>query len=153
MDPITAIGLLASLCSLIEASNSLRKVIKSFKDGEKEIHGLSSDVFIFEEALKGFDRVLRSRQVVHNISGNVIERALQEGLGTIQSLEKRLMQIAKFDVPTMRRMKWVQHKPNLKKLHERLKEQSTMLQGFLALAHAYVISSSMLSVPKTYFKL
>lgn len=142
MDPITAISLLASLCSLIEASNSLRKVIKSFRDGEREIRELCNDVSIFEEALKGFDRILRSRQAIHNISGKMINIALQEGFATIQNLEKRLVQISRSDVPAMRRLKWVQHKPSLKKLHERLKEQSTMLQSFLALAHAFVASSS-----------
>ena len=140
MDPIIGIGLLASLCSLIEASNSLRKVIKSFRDGEKEIRGLFNDVSIFEEALKGFDRILRSGQAIHQISGKVIDNSLQESFATIQNLENRLVQIARYDVPAMRRMKWVQHKPSLKKLHERLKEQSTMLQSFLALAHAFAAS-------------
>lgn len=142
MDPITAIGLLASLCSLIEASNSLRKVIKSFRDGENEIRDLFNDVSVFEEALKGFDRVLRSRQTIHNISGKVIDSALQEGFATIQNLERRLIQISKSGVPAMRRMKWVQNKPSLKKLHERLKEQSTMLQSFLSLAQTFVAFSS-----------
>lgn len=62
MDPITAIGLLASLSNLIEASNSLLTIIKSFKDGDQELLGLFNDVLVYAEALKGFDRVLRSRQ-------------------------------------------------------------------------------------------
>lgn len=143
MDPIAALGLLASLCSLIEASNSLRKVIKSFRDGEKEIQELCNDVSIFEEALKGFDRVLRSRQAIHNISAKTIDIALQEGFATIQNLEKRLVQISSSDVLAMRRLKWVQYKPGLKKLHERLKEQSATLQNFLIMAHAFVAFSSL----------
>lgn len=142
MDPITAIGLLASLCSLIEASNSLCKVIKSFRDGENEIRELFNDVSVFGEALKGFDRVLRGHQTIHNISEKVIDSALQEGFATIQNLERRLVQISRFDVPAIRRMKWVQNKASLKKLHERLKEQSMMLQTFLLLAQVFVAFSS-----------
>lgn len=147
MDPITAFGLLASLCSLIEASNTVLKVMKSFKDGEKELLELSNDVSVFEEALKGFDRVLRSRQTKVNISARVINSALEEGFATIRDLDKRLAQISKSDVSAMRRMKWVQNKSSFKKLHERLKEQSTILQTFLALAHAFVVFYSM---PATY---
>lgn len=146
MDPITAIGLLASLCSLIEASNSLRKVIKTFKDGENEVQELCNDVAIFEEALKGFDRILRN-QATHNISRKTIDMALQESLATIRDLEKRLVQISSHDVLAMRRLKWVQYKSSLKKLHERLKEQSSQLQNFLILAHAFVAFSSSSVLP------
>lgn len=138
MDPVTAIGLLASLCSLIEASNSLRKVIKSFREGEKEIQELCNDVAIFEEALKGFDRILRSRQAMHNISGQTIDIALQEAFVTVQNMEKRLLHISSSEVLAIRRLKWVQHKPSLKRLHERLKEQSAKLQSFLTMVHAFV---------------
>lgn len=138
MDPITAIGVLASLSSLIKASNSVIQVLKSLKDGERELLELLSDVALFEEALKGFDRVLRSRQMKHNISGPVIQDALREAFTTIQDLESRLVQIEKSESSAVRRMKWVQHKSGFKKLHGRLKVQSTTLQGFLALAHAFV---------------
>ena len=138
MDPITVIGLLASLSNLVQASDSLRQVLKSFKDGEKELLELFNDVSVFEEALKGFDRVLRSRKTQHKISGAVINSALEESSATIQDLEKRLVEISKFEVSAMRRMKWVQHKSSFKRLHERLSAQSTMLQSFLALAHAFV---------------
>ena len=138
MDPITAIGLLASLSSLIKASNSLLEVVKTFKDGDKELLELFNDVSVFEEALKGFDRVLRSRQTKHNISATVISKALEEASRTIQELESKLVHMFKSDVSPVRRMKWVQHKSSLIKLHERVKEQSTMLQSFISLAHAYV---------------
>ena len=141
MDPITAIGLLASLSSLIDASNSVLKVIKSFKDGEKELLELFNDISVFGEALKGFDRVLRSRQIRHNISGEVINNALGEGSATIREIEKRLAQISSFENSAIRRMKWVQHKTSFKKLHERVKEQITLLQSFLALAHTFVVLS------------
>ncbi len=140
MDPITALGLLASLSSLIKASNSLLEVVKSFKDGNKELLELFNDVSIFEEALKGFDRVLRSRQTKHEISTTVISKALEEASRTIQELESKLIHMSKSEVSSVRRMKWVQHKSSLIKLHERVKEQSAMLQSFLALAHAYVAS-------------
>lgn len=136
MDPITALGLLSSVSELIKASNSLLKVIKSFRDAEKELVELFNDVSIFDEALKGFDRVLRSRQTRHNISGKVINSALEDAFATIQDLETRLVQMSKSEVSPIRRMKWVQHKSSIKKLHDRIKEQSAMLQSFLALAHA-----------------
>ena len=139
MDPITAIGLLASLSSLIEASNSVLKVIKSFKDGEKELLELLNDISVFEEALKGFDRVLRSRQTRHNISGEIIGKALKEGSTTILEIEKRIAQISSSEISAVCRMKWVQNKSSFKRLHERIKEQIALLQSFLALAHTYVI--------------
>lgn len=142
MDPITALGLLSSVSQLIQTSNSLLELMKSFKDAEKEILELFNDVSIFDEALKGFDRVLRSRQTRHNISAKVIHSALQDAFGTIQDLKTRLVQMSKSEVSPIRRMKWVQHKSGLKKLHDRIKEQSAMLQSFLALAHAFVAPSS-----------
>ena len=142
MDPVSAIGLLASLSSLIKASNTVLSVIKSLKDAEKEFLELYNDVFVFEEALKGFDRVLRSRQTKHNVSEEVIKSALEEASTTIQDLEKRLVQISKSDISAVRRMKWAQYRSSLKKTHDRLKEQSTMLQNFLTLAHAFVTPST-----------
>ncbi len=138
MDPISVIGLLASLSSLIQASNTLLSVIKSLKDAEKEILELYNDVSVFEEALKGFDRVLRSRQTRHNVSTDVIDNALQEGSATIRDLGTRLAHIFGSDVSAVRRIKWAQQKSSLIKAHERLKGQNTMLQSFLALAHVFV---------------
>ena len=142
MDPFSALGLLASLSSLIRASDSLLDLLKSFKDGEKEVLDLFKDVSVFSEALKGFDRVLRSRQTNHKISSTVISSALEDASRTIQELEKKLLHLSKFENTAMRRMKWVQHKSSLTKLHDRVKEQSTVLQSFLALAHAYVAPCS-----------
>ena len=139
MDPITAIGLLASLSTLIDTSNSVLKLLKSFKDAERELLELYNDVCVFGEALRGFDRVLRSRQAKHNISAAVIDLALEEGLSTIQDLERKLVHVSNSDVSAWRRMKWVQYKSNFKKLHERLKDQSAMLQSFLALVHTFVL--------------
>ena len=141
MDPITALGLISSVSQLIQASDSLLELIKSFKHAEKELLELFNDVFIFDEALKGFDRVLRSRQTRHNISGKVINSALKDAFTTIKDLETQIIQVSKSEVSPVRRMKWVQHKSSLKKLHDRIKEQRAMLQSFLALAHAFVASS------------
>lgn len=137
MDPISAIGLLASISSLINESNSLLNVIKDLKNAEKALLELYNDISVFEEALKGFDRVLRSRQTRHNLSERVINSALKEGSVTIQDLKVRLLQIYKSDVSAVRRMKWAQHKSSLMKIHDRLKGQCTMLQSFLALAHTF----------------
>ncbi len=148
MDPITAIGLIGSLANLIQASNALLNIAQTFKDAKRELLELITDVSAFEEALKGFNRVLRSRQTKHHISATVIKRALEEASTTIQELESRLVQMSKPEISTVRRMKWVQHKSSLKTLHERLKEQSTMLQCFLALAHAFVTSINELVMPR-----
>ena len=138
MDPITAFGLLSSLSSLIEASSSLLKILRTFKDGDRELLDLFNDVSVFQEALKGFNRVLRRRQTKHQISTTVISKALEEASRTLQALERKLIQMSKYEVLVIRRMKWVQHKSSLIKLHERVKEQSIMLQSFLSLAHTYV---------------
>lgn len=138
MDPVSALGLLASLSSLIKASNSLLDAVKGIKDAEKDFLELYNDLAIFDEALKGFDRVLRSRQTRHNLSRDVVYSAVEEASKTIQDLDSRLLQIAKTDVSAVRRLKCAQHKSSLKKSHDRLKEQSTMLQSFLALAHTFV---------------
>ena len=145
MDPITALGLISSVSQLIQASDSLLELIKSFKHAEKDLLELFNDVLIFDEALKGFDRVLRSRQTRHNISGKVINSALKDAFATIKDLEMQLIQVSKSEVSPVRRMKWVQHKSSLKKLHDRIKEQRAMLQSFLALAHAFVALSSELT--------
>ncbi len=142
MDPITAIGLVASLSSLISASNSLLTLMKNFRDGDNEFRELVKDVSFFEEALKGFDRVLRSRQARHDVSPEVLADALKEASGTIQDIEKRLYQISKYDVSAIRRMKWIQNKSSFKRLHDRIKDQNTLLHSFLQLVHTYVVFSS-----------
>lgn len=141
MDPVSIIGLLGALCNLIEASNHLLKIARTLKEGERDLLELCNDVSFFEEGLRGFDRVLRSRQTSHNISTCVIGNALEESTATRRDLEARLSGILKFNNPAVRRMKWLQYKSVVKKLHERMKTQSGMLQSFLALAHTFVILS------------
>lgn len=144
MDPVTVIGILGVLCHLIETSNHLLKIAKTLKEGEKDLAELCNDVAFFEEGLKGFDRVLRSRQTSHHISTSVIRDALEESSSTIQELRTRLSGIGESDVPTIRRMRWLQNKSAVRKLHDRMKTQSGMLQSFLALAHTFVSTSSKL---------
>jgi len=150
MDPVTAIGLLASVSQLIQGCNTLLTLIKTFKDGDKDLLELVNHVSSFEEALKGFDRVLRSRQTQHHIAPEVIKAALEEGFATIQNLQRRLAQIFKSDLSAVRRMKWVQNKSSLTRLQERLKAQNTMLQSFLALAHAFVALFFQVGVTTAY---
>ena len=138
MDPLTAIGLLGTLCSVIESANSLLKIAKSLKEAERDLFELCNDVGLFEEALKGFDRVLRSSKVSHSVSSTVINKALEEASTTIQDLYDRLSTISKFEASTVRRMKWMQNKSVIRRLHERVKAQSIMLQSFLSLAHTFV---------------
>lgn len=138
MDPITVIGLLASLSSLIKACRSAIKLIESLKDGDKELQELLSNISLFAEALKGFDRVLRSRQTIHGISGSAIGTALDDAEMTIKELEGRLLQLSSVEVSAVRRVRWIQNKSRVKKLQDRLKEQNAMLQSFLALAHTLV---------------
>jgi hypothetical protein len=136
MDPITVIALLASLASLIKASKSIVGVIETLNEGDRELNELLSDILVFTEALKGFDRVLRSRQAVHHISGSVVRSAIDSASETIKNLTGRLLLLSNTEILTIRRMRWAQHKSNLKTLHERLKEHNTVLQTFLALTHA-----------------
>ena len=146
MDPLTAIGLFGTLCNLIEACNNLLKIAKTLKEADRDLLELCNDVSFFEEALKGFDRVLQSRQMNHSISASVISKALEESYTTIHELEIRLSQIAKSDTSAVRRMKWLRNKSTVRKLHERVKTQSSMLQSFLALAHTFVIPSTCLPI-------
>lgn len=143
MDPITIIGLVASVTNLIHVSKSVLEVIKTFKDGGKDLSNLLNETAVFAEALTGFERVLRSRATSHHISGAAIESVLETSTNTMKDLELRLKQISSSEVSAVRRLKWVQHASRLEKLHERLKEQNAMLQTFLSITHAFVLPVSL----------
>ena len=147
MDPITAIGLLGSLANLIQASNEVAKLTRSFIEGDREIKELLNDVTVFQEALKGFDRVLRSRHTRHNISEVVITTAIEETTVTFEDLRDRLKDMSQYETSAVRRMRWVQKRSTLMKLQERLKGQSAILQSFLALAHTCVITDCRTASP------
>ncbi|KAI9689626.1 MAG: hypothetical protein M1820_010147 [Bogoriella megaspora] len=133
MDPITVIGLAASVTNLIHATRSVLRVIKEIRDTEKSVSVISNDILAFSEALVGFDRVLRSRHTVHRISGPVIQNVLDNSSTVIEKMEKRLAQITSSDISAVRRARWVQHRSAINKLHDRLKEQNIMLQTFLSI--------------------
>ena len=78
MDPITAIGLLSAVTSLIQTSNSVIKLITTFKDADRDLKDLLSDVSTFTEALRCFDRVLRSRHTLHRVSNAVFENVIAQ---------------------------------------------------------------------------
>lgn len=135
MDPITAIGLLASLAELIRASNSMLEMVRRLKDSDGELENLVDDIAIFAESLKGCDRVLRSRQAIHNISPMVIQKAIEDGAKSIRDLQGHVDQVTSSNNPTMRRLRWMQIRPRLQKLQSTLREHIVMLQSFVSLAH------------------
>ncbi|CAG9946813.1 unnamed protein product, partial [Clonostachys rosea f. rosea IK726] len=136
MDPITLIGLAASVVQLIDASKKVIGLIKTFKDGDRDLSSLAQDIFAFTEALIGFDRILRSKYTLHRISGPTIENLLNHAQELVQELETRLIQIGSSNLSAVRRAKWVQHKSSVTKLHEKIKEKNVMLHTFISISHA-----------------
>ena len=139
MDPITAIGLLASIANLIEAGRAVSKLIHTFKHAEDDMRNLAADIFIFTEALGGFERVMRSKHVVHRIAPQVITNVTENSLRTFKELEKHLEQTSSSDFSAIRRTKWMRDHARIKKLHNRIREQNIVLQSFLQITHAYAI--------------
>lgn len=136
MDPITIIGLAASIVQLINSAKKVAGVIRSFKDGEKELATLAQDLSVFTEALISFDRILRSKHTLHRVSGPVIEDILSHSNKLLQELETYISQIGSSSLATIRRAKWVQHKSSVRKIHDKLKEKNAMLHTFLSITHA-----------------
>ncbi|KAF7177893.1 hypothetical protein CNMCM7691_006369 [Aspergillus felis] len=134
MDPITAIGLLSSIATLISVTGEAIRLVGSFKDGEREIAGLSNHLSLFEENLKGLDRVFRSRPVAHQISVEPVKHGIDESYATLRDLQKRLRQISMAESSTIRRMRWVQHKSSLEKIDNRIKGQCAMLHSLVSVA-------------------
>ena len=87
MDPITIIGLVASVASLIHASRTTLEIIKTIKDSNKLLSDLSNDMVVFAEALTGFERVLRSGATLHRVSGSAIDSVLENSANTMKDLE------------------------------------------------------------------
>ncbi|RYP44901.1 hypothetical protein DL769_011491 [Monosporascus sp. CRB-8-3] len=136
MEPITIIGLTASVVQLVNTAKQVLDVIKSFKDGDKELVALSHDLSVFTEALISFDRILRSKHTLHRVSGPVLEDMLGHSNELVQELETHITQIGSSSLSTIRRAKWVQHKSSINKLHAKLKEKNVMLHTFLSITHA-----------------
>lgn len=134
MDPVTAIGLLASISNLICASGEAAQLLRSFKDGEKEVTGLASQVALFEENLKGFHRIFRSRQVVHRVSTETLTQVIEESSTELDELKKRLRQILRSENSTIRRMRWMQNKTSLERINVLIKGKCAMLHGLVSVA-------------------
>lgn len=137
MDPITAIGLLASISNLICASGEAAQILHSFKDGEKELSGLASQVVLFEENLKGFHRIFRSQQVIHRISIQTLTQIIDESAAELEELKGRLRLILKSENSTIRRVKWIQHKAGLERINGLIKGKCAMLHGLVSVAQTY----------------
>lgn len=136
MDPVSIIGLIGAVANIAEATGSVVTLIKSFKDGERDLAGLSHELIAFNEALVGFQRVLRSKHTIHRISRDAIENTLSQSRKLIEDLRTRLEKILSSDYAAVRRAKWVQHKSGIAKLHSQLKEQHAILHTFLSITHA-----------------
>lgn len=143
MDPVSAIGLIASIGTLLKASKGTLDLIKSYKHAPKDLFELVHDLEIFEEALRGFDRVLRSRQTKHNISEKILRTAINDGSATVKDLEKRIKQVYKTENSSLRRVRFVQNKSRFETLAKQIKSQCAQLHSFVSLAH--------LSVEPTHF--
>ncbi|EER38664.1 ankyrin repeat protein [Histoplasma capsulatum H143] len=127
MDPVSAIGLIASIGTLLKASKGTLDLIKSYKHAPKDLFELVHDLEIFEEALRGFDRVLRSRQTKHNISEKILRTAINDGSATVKDLEKRIKQVYKTENSNLRRVRFVQNKSHFETLAKQIKSQETFL--------------------------
>lgn len=136
MDPISIIGFVASITQLIEAVNKVNDILRAFKEGDKELAALRDDIAGFLEALRGFDRVLRSRYTIHRVSGPVLENVLGSSMKIITELRDRLLQFSSSSSSVLRRAKWVQHKSALKKSHDKIREKIAMLHTFLSITQA-----------------
>lgn len=136
MDPVTIIGLTAAVVQLVDTTKKVFDIIKSFREGDKELAALAHDLSVYTEALISFDRVLRSKHTLHRVSGPVIEDMLGHSKELLQDLQTQITQIGGSSSSTIRKAKWVQHRSSVTKLHTKLKEKNAMLQTFLAITHA-----------------
>ncbi|PGH34569.1 hypothetical protein GX50_02652 [[Emmonsia] crescens] len=122
-----AIGLIASIATLLRASKGALDLIKSYKHAPRDLAELVHDLEVFEEALRGFDRVLRSRQTKHNISKKILRTAINDGSATIKDLENRLTQVYKTENSSFRRVRFMQNKSHFEALGKQIKSQETFL--------------------------
>lgn len=148
MDPVTSIGLLASVATLVGTSKEVVQLIRSLKDGDKELAELASHVSLFEENLKGFDRIFRSHQMIHRLPAERLKRAIDESSATLKDLIKPLLQISKSDNPVVRRMKWIQNRSSLEKISDSIKGQCAMLHSLVSVAQMSVIVLSLETSPQ-----
>ena len=138
MDPVSIIGLVATVTNLVHVSRRVVEFIQSLKNSDKAMIHLSSELCMFAEALGGFERVLRSRATIHRISKPAIDTMLENSMQTVLDLETRVKEICSSNISAIRQARWMQHASKIDKLHKRLKEQNAMLQTFLSISHACV---------------
>ena len=136
MDPITVLGLASSIVQIIEAAHKVNDILQTFKDGDKELAALRDDIAAFMEALRGFDRILRSRHTTDRVSRPVLEDVLRNTMDIMIDLRDRLLQLSSSNLSAVRRAKWVQHKSALRKLHGNIREKIAMLHTFLSITQA-----------------
>ncbi|KAL4793748.1 ankyrin repeat-containing domain protein [Aspergillus venezuelensis] len=136
MDPVSAIGLLASIATLLNASKGAVDLLRSFKHAGRDLTELASGLDLFDEALRGFHRVTRSRQARHNISEYVLQKAIDDGHATLSEVQKRLTQVYKSESSTLRRTRFLQYKSRFDALTGKIQVQTTQLNGFISLVHA-----------------
>ena len=136
MDPVSLVGLTAAVIELLRVSRAVLEVIKTLKDGDKELAALSHDVSSFSEALVGFDRVLRGRHTIHRVSSAVIHNLVEHSALLLQDMRARLVQISTSSYSAVRRAKWAHHKSAIGKLHTQMREKNAMLHTFLSITQA-----------------
>ena len=137
MDPVTAIGLLASISTLISASGEVVQLLRNFKDGEKELAGLVRQIALFEENLKGFYRIFSSPQVIHRISTETLTQVVDESFEELDDLKRQLLQIQKSENSAIRRMKWIQSKANFERINDQIKGKCSMLHSLVSMIQMY----------------
>ena len=91
MDPITIIGLAASLARLANTAKQVLNVIKSFKETDKELAALAHEFSVLTEALISLDRILRIKHTLHRVSGPVLEVILCHSQNLMQALQTRII--------------------------------------------------------------
>ena len=136
MDLITIIGLVASITNLTHACRSVIGTIKTFRNGDKDLAGLSHDLDLFVRALAGFDRLLRNRHSQQLLPPAVVDAMLDNSMDLVKDLGARLEKMSRSDYSAVRRAKWVQRKSDINKLQGQLREQKDMLHTFLSISHA-----------------
>ena len=140
MDPFSPVGLVASICTLVKASNEAISLLWSFKEAPDETGRLIKQVSFFKENLRSMERIFRTKncRTQYRISAETINNAIAESSATLTDLQGRLEQITKSDNSAVRRIKWVQHRSGLLKIEDRIRDQCGMLHNFVSLAQAYV---------------
>ncbi|KAL4933218.1 ankyrin repeat domain-containing protein [Aspergillus undulatus] len=142
MDPVTVLGLLASISTLLKAGKGAVDLLRSFKDAVRDLTELATNLERFNESVGGFDRVFRSRQARHSISEDVLRKVIDDGRATLAEFEKRLNQVYKSESSTLRRARFLQYRSRFEAINAKIHTQSSQIHGFITLMHAFVKPSA-----------